>query len=414
MRSRILDSSVSILDSPASIVDLSAAMANTLHAATTRNIAIIGYGRKHPMAWHVQEMLSRVGNDSNMLKLDLTQLMPNPADYRREPCRRGCDSTNSFTVIAVTSQPRFPEVIESIVESVENNTDIKFVVVNCTTGFHRADTTGTAMQWVLNNLKDDEGKHRYNAQYFGTCNYNDQEGITRQLAAAWTWSTRPWCSVKASDCCEQWAAWVRQRSASYENWKRIRAIAGVHSGRDRQQGGQTHRGFDRSEGQAPEAPNRKLATPPKSSAQKPPTPLVSTAPQSAARREEKIEQAAKKARTEPVAIGAPSGPAPWIKHRVSGGEASEEQSSPASSWQQVGTFAVSQWVDLLKEMQVDKTAQQALFLLSQFKGKSGIDEANLIISQLLKKKRQGEYMPNPSGFVHKAVTTARRRLLDEA
>ena len=64
------------------------------------------------------------------------------------------------------------------------------------------------------------------------------------------------------------------------------------------------------------------------------------------------------------------------------------------------------WADVLRNMNVDKTAMQELFLLAQHSN-SGYQEANSIVGKLLKKAADQEELAKPSAFVHRCVTNAR-------
>lgn len=67
------------------------------------------------------------------------------------------------------------------------------------------------------------------------------------------------------------------------------------------------------------------------------------------------------------------------------------------------------WMELLKAFNVDDTSQMELFLLSQHSDQ-GFQEANAIISKLLKKRADGSHLDNSSGFVHACVKNARAHL----
>jgi len=66
------------------------------------------------------------------------------------------------------------------------------------------------------------------------------------------------------------------------------------------------------------------------------------------------------------------------------------------------------WVSFLGHAGVDTHAQQDLFCLAQMSD-AGYEEANHIISKVLKKMQDGEDLRKPSAFVHTAVQSARHR-----
>ena len=67
------------------------------------------------------------------------------------------------------------------------------------------------------------------------------------------------------------------------------------------------------------------------------------------------------------------------------------------------------WADVLKDIGVDATAGQDLFLLATHSD-GGWQAANAIMAKLVKKKRDGEDFRNVSGFVHRCVLNARNEL----
>ena len=87
--------------------------------------------------------------------------------------------------------------------------------------------------------------------------------------------------------------------------------------------------------------------------------------------------------------------------------ASEESVEPPA-WQAL-EFDVQHWVDTLTSHHVDELAQKELFLLAQH-SERGKEEANQVISKILKKATNAEYMSNPSAFVHSSVQNARYHL----
>ena len=94
-------------------------------------------------------------------------------------------------------------------------------------------------------------------------------------------------------------------------------------------------------------------------------------------------------------------------------------SKPSSSSVDVGDDAVEDWVtwdpnprvwkQYLEEEGVDDISIKELFLLGQLSD-LGRQEANRIISKLLKKKADNVELRNPSAFVHSAVRSARHSL----
>lgn len=96
---------------------------------------------------------------------------------------------------------------------------------------------------------------------------------------------------------------------------------------------------------------------------------------------------------------------------VASGSAKEEWQSPrgvAQEWQ-TSCNDVLQWKHVLVQYEVDEAARHAFFLLAQLPY-YGESEANTIITLLMKKYAAGEYIRNPSGFVHSMCLKARQSL----
>ena len=95
-------------------------------------------------------------------------------------------------------------------------------------------------------------------------------------------------------------------------------------------------------------------------------------------------------------VGPPSDqvPCPWM---------------PAFEPWQSFTWSVEHWVGLLDEIEADRTAQQALFLLAQA-GKAGATAANHIVAKILKKKADKEVVYSWSKFLHSCCLNARHLL----
>ena len=79
------------------------------------------------------------------------------------------------------------------------------------------------------------------------------------------------------------------------------------------------------------------------------------------------------------------------------------------SWEYVGPFDVVQWIDVLNKWGIDATSRMELILLGQLSA-AGAEQANWIVSKLLKKAADGDVLQNPSAFLHSAVMKARYHL----
>ena len=68
------------------------------------------------------------------------------------------------------------------------------------------------------------------------------------------------------------------------------------------------------------------------------------------------------------------------------------------------------WTSALMEMGVDLAARQTQFALAQH-SREGYELANNIVVKLLKMIADRRWPDNPSGFVHRCATNARKRVM---
>ena len=394
---------MSIVAHPAHLVSCSLShfvLAFTMIAAL-QPIAIVSYGYRHESHKVVTKVLRQfidVYGDDSVEFVDLRNLLPNPLDGKQERVRHGYDGTHQDTVVSVYSQARFAEVAIQLMELVcSQRPNLKVVAVACTTSFHRADTMCRTLQDVLNSVQD-LGERAFSALFFPTCNLSGYKELEKQVDWACSWSVNAWTDVP------------QRQHANYDEFTRYRPDAA-------RQYAEVWAGVARmSEVLSPTIvevvdSDDTVKVEVVESAE------MVQAPPALVRREPAYAPPAHLKRREP--LPRPPSPPPPLPKRSRPTTARPSSSNDINlepvppmhmeSWEYVGPFDVVQWIDVLNKWGIDATSRMELILLGQLSA-AGAEQANWIVSKLLKKAADGDVLQNPSAFLHSAVMKARYHL----
>ena len=74
-------------------------------------------------------------------------------------------------------------------------------------------------------------------------------------------------------------------------------------------------------------------------------------------------------------------------------------------------FSIEAWAGLLDEIGADEDSQQALFLLAQL-GPDGMYATNSIISKIIKKRSEQEWVRSWSAYIQSCARNARHEIGD--
>lgn len=121
------------------------------------------------------------------------------------------DGSNPRTQVAVYSQGAFGPMVANICEDIFTGSQVRFIVLECTSGFHRADTSARAVVAALNAVTLD-GCRRFNAQHFQMQHLTKHDHLCQQYESAWAWHDGPW-AVHETDPNFAYKAVVQRASA---------------------------------------------------------------------------------------------------------------------------------------------------------------------------------------------------------
>ena len=89
---------------------------------------------------------------------------------RTEHCMNGEDGTHFNTVVAVYKNPAFKDIMTKAYDNIHlTHGDKKFVVFQCRTSYHRADTSARTTE-ATTNAMEIRGKRAFGSMYFDTLN----------------------------------------------------------------------------------------------------------------------------------------------------------------------------------------------------------------------------------------------------
>mgnify|MGYP001297113508 CR=1 FL=1 len=107
--------------------------------------------------------LKHAYGDESVLEFDLRSWVPNPLRQKEEKVEQYVDGSHEQTVLGVYCNPSFGAAMTNITQlCVDNYMSCRFVIVFCTTGYHRANTGGRTLKWTLNSVKVDD-EHLFHA-----------------------------------------------------------------------------------------------------------------------------------------------------------------------------------------------------------------------------------------------------------
>ena len=407
----------------------------------TRALAVITYGsnRKNWLVGSIDECLTDMAGAIGATScdfIDLRKVLDNPADDIS--VKRGCDATDSATVLKVYSQIEFADTIITKLQLVMDKADLLVMVACCNSGFHRADTYGRTLMSCLNAITDTNGR-LFNVMHFPLIRARSPRDIGGQIKAAMDWVEGPWREQETVTEDMRFAmSAVKQRKAAWQTfddiWKYVDETNAWLN--------QPPREFEQDQEEAPEEVIE--VEPELEEAERSPSPkrfkaalepqTIKPTPKPGFRKEAASQpgkiKPVPKPPASPPAWRVPPPPPPAQKSSSTGAAASSQgehepwvhepwQTQDLSSlprvhepWQTLD-FNIENWVDTLEEADVDGTSMKELFLLAQLSDE-GAYEANRIISKILKKKADGVALRNASAFVHTAVQGARNAMQSQA
>ena len=388
---------------------------------STLPVSVITFGHKHDLNWCVEQEIAKMRDhfdaDSAVMRVDLRKTLVNP-ETKENRVQFRTDGSHSSTIIKVFSQTVFRSVIEKDLTKLIDHAP-SVVVAGCTTGYHRADVYGRTLTDSANGLTCG-GNKMFAANHFATCGCVNAHEVRQQFKYAIEWVQKPWAAteLKTDDTLAYAYKEVLSRPTAYGTFTGIRDAVrrmnevGVSDNassddHDDHDSNTDERRYDDDESEVEVAPPR----PTKAQSAKRPTPQPPKEPPTADQRRRP-----------------PPPPPPQPSHRGGGQKRARSSyaSPPRSSYaspsshevkyevkhrdslapHETTTFDVRNWKNVLNEFNVDETATNELFLLSQM-SHDGARHANWIISKLLKKKADGQDIYNPSAFVHSAVLKSR-------
>ena len=257
-----------------------------------------------------------------------------------------------------------------ILDIVRDDPNINAVLVQCESGFHRADTCGRTIEAGLNAVFNESNNRVYNAMLFSACEQMGNKGLYKMVDRAVDWSTGAWLDTPTTDggCEDSTRRYafegVKVCSTAYDNFVRFWAHVdyvhchvpievpdvGTHDNHDNDDDDK----YVTVKAEETGGTKRKRATPRQPSTL-PPNARASTT---------------------------------------------------------VDYMIDADWSDILDEFDIDTTARRSLKLLAA-SGDVGRKEGALILTKLINKRAVGDPMTNPSKFVHKCTCNARTKISNQ-
>ena len=111
---------------------------------------------------YIKSLKLAYGGDA-VLVFNLRDEVPNPMHQKKEKVEQYVGGSHEQTVLGVYCNPSFGVAMTNITQiCVDNNMSCRFVVVFCTSGYHRANTGGRTLKWTLNSVEVDD-EHLFHA-----------------------------------------------------------------------------------------------------------------------------------------------------------------------------------------------------------------------------------------------------------
>ena len=277
----------------------------------------------------------------------------------------GQDGRYAQTQKVVIGQEKFPDFMKEVVTAVTEDAET-LLALGCRQGIHRADTTGRMCTDILNSIVTSDGHRMYNAKLFSLSLAYGKRGFDQMIADSKTWARHPWCLVDgplmAKDRFAQQSC--MDSPASALNFQDVHEwVEAIHI--------------------VPWTMASPVLRPqPQPQPQQPVAPPTSSQMAAAQQRAEQQQHAEQRRSRSPP---------------------------PLEPWETLNVGDATVWASTLHEFGADRTARQELFLLAQH-STGGFQEANSIISKLLKKRADHEDIRNVSAFIHKCVCNSRAEL----
>jgi len=397
-----------------------------------RNIAILTYGPQHDQCANIDyevESMKDALPPNTIVDLALPTDYEVPFSY--DDWHK--DGTNNGVIMKVFGDERFAEWVTSDIDDVAAVDDIQIIIMADGDGYHRADVFARTMEAAMNCLDSPNGR-LFNAKHFPLVHTSSKAEVVEQCQAAHRWAINAWyvnktpnnpsliyaheaTSNREGTC----AAWLQ--IFDHIDAKNAEAFADTEQAPEPEPASKKRKSL-KAVGAAKMVKSALRATP-KAMTPKPPLPpprpVESESSGSAAWRYaknfESWDDESKSAWGEDRSWGASK--SDWGDDRKwSGDDTADHDDGKDKSdraedkaWQTL-KFDVKSWVPTLIEHGVDEWAQKELFLLAQL-GEAGAQQANSIISKIIKKHLDGVTLRKPGAFVHAAVQSARSSILEK-